>query len=87
LFAVDFFLGKKVDFAGCFGRAGILEIFEVECHVTGVVVDLFEIALDDGVFIGINGCAESGEGSGSQKLGRRRCYGLIGLSKWIVLRK
>jgi hypothetical protein len=57
---------------GCFRRAGILEIFEVECHVTGVVVDLFEIALDDGVFIGIDGRAKSGEGSGQSEIGTKK---------------
>jgi hypothetical protein len=33
---------------------------------------LFEIALDDGVFVGIDGCAESGEGSGQSEIGKKK---------------
>jgi hypothetical protein len=33
---------------------------------------LFEIALDDGVFIGIDGRAKSGEGSGQSEIGTKK---------------
>ena len=48
-----------------------MEVFKVEGHVSGVVVYLFEISLDDGVFIGVGSGSESGEGSRTLEIGRR----------------
>lgn len=54
-------LGETVDYAGLFGRTDVLETFEVELHVCGVVVDLFEVAFDDCVFTCVCSGAERGK--------------------------
>jgi hypothetical protein len=76
-------LGKLVDTFALGGGSNVLETFEVEDCVSGIVFDLFLVGFDDLGFVGFDDDAQGGEGA----IVRRKLnggYGFTGASRLVI---